>query len=222
MEIYHVLSRGVDKRKIFMDEQDYFRFIHDLYEFNNQDRVNSTTHEFRKSNDLAGREVKKRRKLIVEIHAFCLMPNHYHLLLSSRVPNGISKFMAKQNMGYAKYFNQKYQRTGALFGSRYKSILIREESHFIHIPYYIHLNPLDLVTPEWRERKMSDYRKAISFLKNYRWSSFQDYLGIKNFPSVTNRRFLGGYLGGVDNYKRETLAWIKGMKMSEISSITLE
>jgi putative transposase len=214
MELFHVLSRGVDKRKIFLDDQDYLRFIHDLFEFNDQERVNTTFYRFHhqpQSNDIASRKIKierKPRKLLVNIHAFCLMPNHYHFLLSSRVENGISRFMKKINMGYAKYFNQRYERKGTLFEGRYKSIFIKDEAHFIHIPYYIHLNPLDLITPEWRERELKDYKKAMDFLNSYRWSSHLDYLGKHNFPSLTNRDFLSEFFGGSAEYGRSVKKWL--------------
>ncbi|MDE2001122.1 MAG: transposase, partial [Patescibacteria group bacterium] len=125
---YHVLNRGVDKRKIFLDESDYFRFIHDLFEFNDQNPINNVTYHFNgrnNSKDLASPYIgaeRKPRKLLVEILAFCLMPNHYHLLLRPKLDNGISLFMRKLNMGYAKYFNQKYERNGTLFQGRYKSV----------------------------------------------------------------------------------------------------
>ena len=143
--ICHVMNRGVDKRNIFMQQEDYFRFIHDLFEFNDTAPANNLTYFFSKSSkDIAKPYIdKKPRKLLVEILAFCLMPNHYHLLLKPRFDDGIAKFMKKLNMGYAKYFNEKYRRSGALFQGRYKSVTVSNEAHFIYLPYYIHLNPLD-------------------------------------------------------------------------------
>ena len=87
------------------------------------------------------------------------MSNHYHLLLTPAVENGIALFMKKINGGYVKYFNEKYERKGTLFEGKYKRIIIKNEAHFIHLPYYIHLNPLDLAAPEWRERKIKNYKK---------------------------------------------------------------
>ena len=224
--IVHVLSRGVDKRKIFLDEQDYFRFVHDLFEFNDQEWVNNIFYRFQRSkqsNDIASHYIEKKpRKLLVDILAFCLMPNHYHLLLTSRIDNGISKFMKKLNMGYAKYFNEKYEREGTLFEGRYKSIPVTREVHFIYIPYYIHLNPLDLNFPEWRNKEIKDYKAAMNFLENYRWSSFPDYIGKKNFPSVTNREFLNEFFGGVKQYKKDTLQWLKEMDLENIKDLILE
>jgi len=223
MELFHTLNRGVDKRKIFLDRQDHLRFIHDLFEFNDQEWVNTTFYRFRQSNDIASRKIERRpRKLLVNVHAFALMPNHYHLLLSPKIENGISKFMKKINMGYAKYFNQKYERQGALFEGRYKSVLIKNEAHFIHIPYYIHLNPLDLATPEWRDRKLKNYQKAVGFLDSYRWSSHLDYAGAHNFPSVTQREFLTEFFGGPQKYRENIKDWLGNLDFSNFKKFLLE
>ncbi|OGY63142.1 MAG: hypothetical protein A2745_00205 [Candidatus Harrisonbacteria bacterium RIFCSPHIGHO2_01_FULL_44_13] len=232
--IYHVLSRGVDKRKIFLEDLDYLRFIHDLFEFNDTEPATNINYFFnpqRKSIDIASPYIggnknkqtpREPRKLLVEILAFVLMPNHYHLLLRPKFDDGVSGFMKKLNIGYAKYFNEKYERTGALFEGRYKAIAVTQEAHFIHLPYYIHLNPLDLAAPEWRERKIKDYKKAVNFLEKYRWSSFLDYTGQKNFPSVTQRDFLTQFFGGPKQYKEQTLQWLKDLNLNNIQDIVLE
>lgn len=227
LEIFHTLNRGVDKRRIFISKEDYFRFIHDLFEFNDENWVNNVYRRFHnQNNDYQWQKTEKKepRKLLVDVLAFCLMPNHYHLLLTPRIENGISKFMQKLNMGYAKYFNEKYQRKGTLFESRYKSIIIKNEAHFIHLPFYIHLNPLDLETPEWRQRELKDYKKAIKFLESYRWSSHLDYIGKKNFPSVTKRDFLLKFFGGEKQYQKSIYDWLKELKIEndEFKKFTLE
>ena len=212
LEIFHVLNRGVDKRNIFLDDQDRFRFIHDLFEFNDQNSTCTNSYHFYKSLDIECRKiVRKPRQLLVEILVFCLMGNHYHLLLSPLVKEGIPRFMKKLNMGYAKYFNEKYKRKGTLFEGRYKSVSVIKEKHFSYLPYYIHFNPLDFVFPDWRNGKVGNSKKATSFLLKYRWSSHLDYLGIKNFPSVTNRSFLLEILGGADEYKNSIRDWLKEM-----------
>ena len=225
MELIHTLNRGVDKRIIFLDDQDHFRFIHNLFEFNDQKGVNNLYYRFHKakSKDFVSHYIEReQRKLLVDIHAFCLMPNHYHLLLSSRVEKGISKFMTKLNIGYAKYFNEKYQRSGALFEGRYKSVPIKDESHFIHIPYYIHCNPLDLKYPQWRERELKTSQSALNFLDNYRWSSYMDYTGRHNFQSVTNRKLLLKFFGGPEEYSRSLGEWLKSMEVESMKDFLLE
>jgi len=228
MTLYHILTRGVDKRKIFLDDEDYLRGIHDLFEFNDIESVENLGHFFRKQYiDVRRRYIelkseRRKRKLLVKIHAFCLMPNHYHLFLSAVVENGIPLFMKKFNGGYAKYFNEKYERKGTLFEGRYKRVIIKNEAHFIHLPYYIHLNALDLITPEWRERKLNNFAKAMKFLNSYRWSSHLDYAGEKNFPSVTQRDFLLEFFGGHEQYRRDITDWLKELSIEEMYHLILE
>lgn len=224
--ICHVLNRGVDKRKIFMQEKDYVRFIHDLFEFNDERPANglSMNYYFKKESlVLRSPEIEvKTRKILVDILAFCLMPNHYHLMLRERTAGGIVRFMKKLNMGYARYFNEKYKRSGALFQGRYKSVVVTNQTHFTFLPYYIHLNPLDLVTPEWRERSLKSFRKAWSFLNNYRWSSHLDYAGQKNFPSITQRGFLTGFFDGPGQYQKGIREWLESLELNNIKEILLE
>jgi len=212
---YHTLNRGVDKRDIFLDKQDYLRFIHDLYELNNEDRVETTSRVFKADPGITNSANRKKRKMIVDVLAFCLMPNHYHLLLSPRIKNGIPLFMQKVNMGYSKYFNQKYEREGTLFQGRYKGILVTNNTHFLHLPFYIHFNPLDLSHPEWRDNKISDPKKALEFLKSYRWSSHLDYLGIKNFPSVLNMKHLTEIFGSNKDYQKLVENYLKDIQIDE-------
>lgn len=233
MEIFHVVNRGVDKKKVFLDERDYFRFIHDMFEFNDLDSSNTTHYLFnRRYNDVGRRsniefnkvraKKPKPRELLVNILAFCLMPNHYHLLLMPKVKDGVPLFMKKLNGGYAKYFNAKHERRGALFEGKYKRIVVRNEAHFIHLPYYIHLNPLDLIMPEWRERELKSHKRAIGFLENYRWSSHLDYLGKKNIPSVTQREFLLDFFDGHGGYRRSLEDWLKELDIGAMRELILE
>jgi len=223
--IYHVYNRSVEKREIFVDDQDRFRFIHDLFEFN--DEAPAVNFYYKRpliqSYEAKPRKIEQqKRKLLVEILAFVVMPNHFHLLLRQIKENGISNFMHKLGTGYTMYFNQKYERAGSLFQGTYKAILVNQEAHFIHLPYYIHFNPLDLKFPEWRDREIKNYKQAMKFLENYRWSSFLDYIGKKNFPSVTQREFLNEFFEGPENYKKDAMKWLKEMDLEEIEDFTLE
>jgi len=223
-ELRHVLNRGVDKRKIFMDDKDYYRFIHDLFEFNDQQRVQSNFRRFNaKSHAVGVRAIKRReRKLLVKIHAFCLMPNHYHLLLSPMIESGVAMFMQKLNGGYVQYFNQRHERAGTLFERKYKSVLVDNQAHFLHLPYYIHLNPLDMVAPEWRERKINDLSKALDYLDGYKWSSHLDYSGKQNFPSVTQRDFLLEVFGGTKGYEKLLKSWLRDLSINKLGNLILE
>ena len=226
-EIFHVLSRGVDKRKIFMDDEDRVRFIHNLYEFNDKNFVSNNSYAFRKNNrsgDITDRisSGTYARSPLVDIHAFCLMPNHYHLILSPLVEGGVVQFMKKMNIGYAKYFNHRYDRKGTLFEGRYKSVPVMAQAHFVHLPYYIHLNPLDMFDYGWRERAMHNHADAMQYLANYRWSSHLDYMGKKNFSSVTHRKLLLEFFGGHEGYARALDQWIKDISINDIQDLLLE
>jgi len=228
-EIYHIYNRGVEKRIIFQEDSDKIRFIHDLFEFNDEEPAQNIFYKLpnlRSPNqfyEVKPRKIERRkRKLIVKILAFCLMPNHYHLLLQQAADGGISQFMRKLNTGYTMYFNKKYERVGSLFQGTYKFTRITQESHFIHIPYYIHLNPLDIVMPQWREKEIKNYKKAVKFLEKYRWSSYLDYIGKKNFPSVTQREFLSEFFDSPEDYKKDTIKWLKEMDLEQIKHLTLE
>ena len=223
-DLYHVLNRGVDKKNIFVDDFDHLRFIHDLFEFNDENPVADSRYAFQ-SKVVVRRAVeveRKPRKLLVHIHSFCLMPNHYHLLLSPAVEGGITKFMKKVNMGYARYFNERYDRQGALFEGRYKSVPVTAHAHFVHLPYYIHLNPLDMFDYGWRERAVHNHADAMRYLEHYRWSSHLDYMGKKNFPSVTQRGLLLEFFGGQEGYAQALDQWVKDISIEGIHDVLLE
>ena len=171
--------------------------------------------------DLGGRSFVKserRGKRLVDIHAWCLMKNHFHMLLSARVEGGISKFLMKVNVGYAKYFNEKYKRSGYVFQGRTKKVLIQKDGHFMHIVPYIHLNPLDYLTGagHWRKRKVKNAAAALTYLDTYRWSSYRDYCGIKNFPSI-----LTTSLFGEDNGRKELSKYLKSLEDDDFSELSL-
>ena len=211
--IYHVYNRGVEKRDIFMDDHDRFQFIHDLFEFNDENAVvrlqeYSDFNNFNKSAEVQPPQIKRRqrkepRKLLTEILAFVLMGNHYHLLLRQKIDNGVPKFMQKIGTGYTMSFNKKYERVGSLFQGRYKAVLVKKEEHLRYLPAYIHLNPMKI--------KISggSTSRDWEFLKNYRWSSLPDYIGKKNCPSVTQREFLSATLGSTEEYKKEIQSWLR-------------
>lgn len=218
-EIYHIYNRGVDKRIIYLDELDRVRFVHDLYEFN--DKENVTNSNLRFKNMAVGKPYIKKRDILVDILAFILMPNHFHLMIRARDESGVTEFMKKIGGGYAQYFNQKYERSGTLFEGKYKCVRVAEDQHLLHLPYYIHANPLNLEFPQWKEKGLGDdVEKAMNFLEKYRWSSFLDYMGKKNFPSVTDRDFLLRLYGGEEKtmeeleraYKKDFSAWLKEHK----------
>src|SRR3989344_7978889 len=119
-EFYHLYNRGVDKRNIFTCVNDYNRFVTLLYLCNNT-KPTSIEHELRSGRVFTELLNTERGKLLVDIGAYCLMPNHFHILIREKDNNGISTFMKKLSTAYSMYFNNKYKRSGALFEGRFKA-----------------------------------------------------------------------------------------------------
>lgn len=136
-EHYHIYNRGVDKRTIFLDQRDAQRFFQSMEKFNSAEPIGSLyLNSFRK---LSGRTAKSEKKL-VDIIAYCLNPNHFHLILRQLAKDGISEYMKRLGGGYAWYFNNKYKRSGVLFQGRYKAIHINSNRYLLYVSAYVNLN----------------------------------------------------------------------------------
>jgi putative transposase len=179
---YHVYNRGVEKRVIFLDDQDYTVFLGLLKKYlTGQNTSKSNRHKFE---NLGGQ---------VKLLAYCLMPNHFHLLFYQLSEDAITKLMRRVITGYAMYFNDRYGRVGSLFQGRYKASQITADAYLHHISRYIHLNP-------------DDY-------KRWPYSSYACYTGTKTIDWLTPGPVLGlfnddreEYLAFIDDYvdtKRE-------------------
>ena len=213
-EIYHIYNRGVEKRDIFLEEKDYFRFIHDLFEFN--DILPAGRFSEVRLPKVKLPKIEKHRKLLSHVLAFCLMPNHYHLLLMQKEDRGITQFMRKIGTGYTNYFNKKYDRIGPLFQGRFKAKIVQKDEYLTHLVHYIHSNPIEIIAPNWKDDKIRDLTKVDNFLKKYRWSSLLDYIGIKNFPSVIQKDFIFNFFGSEDDYYKDLMSWLNnGSRTSE-------
>jgi len=218
--LYHALNRGVEKRTLFLDNQDRARFVHDMYEFNDTAPAGNAYRLFRPMMEIRSPSLRQREQ-IVDIHGWCLMDNHYHLLLSERVENGLSLFLRKLNVGYAMYFNEKYKRSGTLFQGRTKKIRINSNAHFLHILHYLHLNPLDFLkgSESWRKLRIASEQEAKRHLDGYRWSSYLDYCGKKNFPSVITKELFGDVF---KNYERTLASYLRDIEIADIKPYILE
>ena len=224
-EIYHLILRGVGDSEIFKSKDDYWRAIFSLYEFNTTEpieiRIQRKKRQNIKNGGQSSDELLDKRTLLVGILAFCFMPNYIHLLVKQKLENGITQFMRKLGTGYAYYFNKKYQRKGHLFQGRFRAVHIKSDGQLKVVFVYIHTNPISLVDFKWKKKGTTNIKKAINFLENYKWSSFPDYIGIQNFPSITEREFLIELLGGKKDCKKAVLDWIKGKK-ADFRSVELE
>jgi putative transposase len=166
-EIYHTINRGIEEQVIFKEKRDYqralelidfYRYLKPPLRFSHYNRLPKEEKE--KFLD----HLRKNGQQIVEILTFCLMPNHFHLLLRQLQEKGIQAFMRNFQDSFARYFNTKYHRVGLLFQGMFKAVRIETDEQLIHVSRYIHLNPV------------SSYIVEIEDLENYPWSSFLEYL----------------------------------------------
>jgi len=184
-ELYHVYNRGVDKRKIFMDTDDYQYFKHILKLFNSDQSAENARRNFKKSTQKhttpEGSPTSFRSKKLVQIEKYCLMPNHYHLLIRQLKKNGISLFLQKFGTGYTHFFNKKHKRSGVLFQGKTKSKHVEKDSYYEYLKMYIDFNPIDLIEPKWKEKGLKNHKKVYEFLLDYSWSSFRENAMPENY-----------------------------------------
>lgn len=169
---YHIYNRGVEKRDIFVDGDDYRAFLFLLkFYLSPKDLLNKLP----KRSDLkTGYYNKKNLHGMIELLAYCLMPNHFHLLVKQKMRSGISNLIQCLNTSYVIYFNKKYERVGTLFTGRFKAALIESDPYLLHLSRYIHLNP-------------SGIGKDF---KSWGFSSYQDYLGRRKTEWVNSQAIL--------------------------------
>lgn len=214
-EYYHIYNRGIDKRIIYKSQGDYERFMMLLYLANSNDsfRLDEIINrQHKKFNEVM---VLDKGEPLVSIGSWCLMTNHFHILVRQEVDGGITKFMKKLGVGYSMFFNIKYQRTGSLFGGLFKSKLIDGDDVYLkHLFAYVNLNPLDIKFPDWESKIKSSSAGMQNFLEEYRYSSYLDLIETdrveksilcqKDFPEYFKetdsfKEFIKGYLTTADN-----------------------
>ncbi len=141
-EYYHIFNRGVDKRDIFNDEEDFQRFLTSMVEFNVLEPIGSIyENSFRKKNKMKNKALKSKNSApLVEYVAYCLNKNHFHLITKQCVDKGIEKLMHRLGLGFTKYFNQKHKRSGSLFQGTFKSVHIESNEQLIYLSAYVNLN----------------------------------------------------------------------------------
>ena len=183
-EYYHLFSRGVEKRKIFLDKNDYERFLALLYILNQKDHFHVSNFLNKGQKNILDLYEQKRGKPLVSILAYSLMPNHFHLVVQEIIENGISTFMMKLLTAYSMYFNIKYERSGPLFVHPFRSEHIGDDAYFRYLFAYVHLNCIELFERGWKENGIKNQKRAKEFLENYRYSSYPDLSGLTNRPEV--------------------------------------
>jgi putative transposase len=181
-EHYHVYSRGVEKRDIFLDQKDFERFIGLLYITNQEEPFHLGN--YLKRHTVTELFSNKKSTLLVSILGYCLMSNHFHLVLYEKQENGISTFMLRLLTAYSMYFNTKYKRSGPLFTRPFRSQHIADNAYYLYIFSYVHMNPLDALCADWKTGIIDNQQKAEDFLLTYPYSSYFEFLNKKRPQSV--------------------------------------
>lgn len=165
-QIYHVYNRGVEKRRIFENRHDYKRFLSALSYYQLEGPKPKLSNFFKYQ--IFKPNLKNE---IVQILAYCLMPNHFHLLIKQIKDGGITEFITKVSLSYTKFYNTKYNRIGPLFQGQFKAVLVESDEQLVHLSRYIHLNPISSF--------------LVEDLKDYEWSSYKEYReGIEKVCSI--------------------------------------
>jgi len=207
-EYYHIYNRGTDKRIIFLEPHNYQRFEALLYACNSAAPVDITRH-FREGRSFVELFGIDRGETLVDIIAYCLMPNHFHLLIREKAEGGIAKFMGKLSTGYSMYFNKKNERTGALFEGRFKAKHVDSDEYLKYLFAYIHLNPVKIVDPKWKENGIQDRNAAQEYLKNYKHSSYLDYQGVMRLETkIINREAGPEYFATLKDFDDFVNDWL--------------
>ena len=201
-EYYHIYNRGNSKQIIFHDKADYDRFIKILFLSNGEEsfKVNFIEKEIYDFN---------RGALLVNIGAYCLMPNHFHLLLTQTDNGSISKFMQKLTTSYSMYYNKRREHTGTLFEGKFKSEHVDNDHYLKYLFSYIHLNTLKLIYSNWKEEGIKNKNQALRFLKDYAFSTYQDYLGhTRKQGKIIDKKSFPDYFPNPASFQKEIFDWI--------------
>lgn len=210
-EYYHLYNRGNSKQTIFLDTADHQRFLQLLYVANGTKSFK--LRELRNQNmDIYDLDMGDR---LVAIGVYCLMPNHFHLLIKPLVENGVSQFMKKVSTGYVMYFNQKYDRTGTLFEGKFKSRYVDSDEYLKYLYAYILLNPVKLIQADWKEKGIEGPSEAEQFLREYRFSAYNDLLvspgrtwGDRKTQKILSPQHFPNYFCSRAELDAELLSWL--------------
>lgn len=195
-KIYHVFNRGITNLDTFNTPSEYKRAILTLDYYNNSSNKLKFS-RFLSQTDRQRRFYLENIKGIaepqVDIICYCLMPNHFHLLLLQKQNLGISNYLGLFQNSYTRYFNTKNERSGPIFRGRFKSVLVQTDEQLLHVSRYIHLNPYT-----------SDVVDSLYSLKTYPWSSLPDYLNMTK-KALVNREKILAFYKNLDSYKKFVL-----------------
>lgn len=209
-ELYHVYNRGVEKRDIYLDRREYERFLSLLFLANSAKPIHiQKTDQSSQGWTLTAALEVERDETLVDIVAYCLMPNHFHILVKEKDEGAISKFMQKLSTGYTMYFNKRHDRNGALFQGKFKATHADEDRYLKYLYSYIHLNPIKLIQSDWKEIGIKNFNQAENYLNQYKYSSYLDYLGERRPENkIINMNAGPEYFASAKELEEEMRDWL--------------
>lgn len=203
-EYYHIYNRGVDKRTIFTSETEYKRFVAYLYLLNGSSYVRPDV--VLRGNSKNNFFSIKRGDPLIAIGAYCLMPNHFHILATPLIEGGIAKFMQRLQTAYTMYFNEKHKRSGSLLQGTYKAQHADKDNYLKYLYSYIHLNPAKLFDKEWKNRGVRDLKKLKQRIVTYQYSSINEYFSSEH--NVTNSTHFPKYFETAADFDSQISFWL--------------
>lgn len=225
---FHLIIRAVEKREIFANQEDCYRFIFQMYATNigrpvpniHRQEIIKAAKSLLSGEEVSGKFIIVEHPPLVNILSFVLVVTHNHLILVSNAENGISKYIQKLKTGFAMYFNFKHNRHGNLFERPYKIIPIQTNFQLDAVLRYVNVkNVLDVYQPRWQEKGLKDEKEAFKFLNQYQFSSFPDLFSKRNSKILAPRSILEKYLGkGLTGSKEEYLNFIKDYLQKNLKS----
>jgi putative transposase len=202
-EFYHLYNRGNNKATIFISDADKNRFIKLLFACNSDRPL-----IFKTIQSLTLDKIE-RGDTLIDIGAYCLMPNHFHLLIHEKKEGGASLFMQKLTTAYSMYLNKRYNRTGKPFEGTFRATHADTDEYLKYLFSYIHLNPVKLIDPEWKERGITDNNKARTHLAEYRHSSYLDYIHAPRAETaILNREVFPEYFEAPQDLESHINDWL--------------
>jgi len=204
-EFFHVYNRGNSKQDIFLNTSDYKRFLMLLYLSNTSMQFNIRD-ILKNNNDVFQIE---RPDALVKIGAYCLMPNHFHMILSPISEGGLSKFMLKLATAYSMYFNTKYERSGSLFEGRFKAKHADNDEYLKYLFTYIHLNPFARTKESNALKSIAYSTDAFKKASTYPYSSLAEYLSPRTGLGLVNTEVFDMYFEKPGDIKHEIFDWLQ-------------
>ncbi len=206
---YHLYNRGVNKRNIFKNQQDYGVFLGYLKQYLSPNDKNPCLRNITVKNKVYKILTPpcKNYHHDIKLLAYCLMPNHFHLLIKQFSERGIASLMKSLGTRYTMYFNKRYQRTGPLFQSRYKAVLIDNENQLLHLSRYIHLNPL----PK-NPTQPSSYPNYLG-LNHATWIQPQEILTFFKTARKTNLNDISSYQSFIEDYSEPPKTFLENLTL---------